>query len=132
MIATQHTAAGTAVSSMSGDDSSETYSDFPGPAYAIPCACVAGEADDDEDDLGAGDRVKRALAEERMNRIVALPECACLRQPRVVSYADVGDPEGYLVREQLQQQQQQQRSQQQQATLYTIYRMVVFVPNCSY
>ena len=123
-IATQHTAAGAAGSNiMSGDDSSDTYSDFPGPAYAIPCACVAGETDDDEDYLGAGDRVKRALAEERMNRFVALPECACLRQPRVVSYADVGDPEGCLVREQL-----QQRSQQQQATVCTVsYRMCLSV-----
>eukprot|EP00904_Undaria_pinnatifida_P006585 jgi/Undpi1/3056/HiC_scaffold_15.g06432.m1 len=40
-------------------------------------------------------RVRQCLAEERMNRTMSLPECMCLRLPRVVSYAEVGDPGGY-------------------------------------
>lgn len=43
-------------------------------------------------------RVRQCLAEERMNRTMSLPECMCLRLPRVVSYAEVGDPGGYPVR----------------------------------
>lgn len=31
-----------------------------------------------------------------MNRVLSLPECLCIRQPRVVSYAEVGDPEGFV------------------------------------
>lgn len=41
--------------------------------------------------------VRQCLAEERMNRTIYLPECMCLRPPRVVSYAEVGDPGGYPV-----------------------------------
>ena len=43
------------------------------------------------------ERVRQCLAEERMNRTMSLPECMCLRLPRVVSYAEVGDPGGYPV-----------------------------------
>lgn len=41
--------------------------------------------------------VRQSLAEERMNRTMSLPECMCLRVPRVVSYSEVGDPSGYPV-----------------------------------
>lgn len=41
--------------------------------------------------------VRQCLAEERMNRTMSLPECMCLRVPRVVSYSEVGDPSGYPV-----------------------------------
>lgn len=41
--------------------------------------------------------VRQSLVEERMNRTMSLPECMCLRLPRVVSYAEVGDPGGYPV-----------------------------------
>lgn len=42
--------------------------------------------------------VRRSLAEDRMNLSISLPECSCMKQPHTVSYADVGDPEGYVVR----------------------------------
>ncbi|CAM9296081.1 unnamed protein product, partial [Laminaria digitata] len=38
---------------------------------------------------------RQCLSEERMNQTMSLPECTCLRLPRVVSYAEVGDPSGY-------------------------------------
>ncbi|CAN0545288.1 unnamed protein product [Ectocarpus sp. 8 AP-2014] len=51
---------------------------------------------DEQEALSEGEAVARGLAEERMNRTLSLPECPCLRQPRVVSYAEVGDPEGFV------------------------------------
>lgn len=41
--------------------------------------------------------VRKELSKERMNRTMSLPECTCLQTPRVVSYAEVGDPEGIVV-----------------------------------
>lgn len=41
--------------------------------------------------------VRERLAAPRMNRQVSLPECMCLQPPRVVSYAEVGDPNGLVV-----------------------------------
>ncbi|CAB1119686.1 unnamed protein product [Ectocarpus sp. CCAP 1310/34] len=51
---------------------------------------------DEQEALSEGEAVARGLAEERMNRTLSLPECPCLRQPRVVSYAEVGDPKGFV------------------------------------
>lgn len=51
---------------------------------------------DEREALSEGEAVARGLAEERMNRTLSLPECPCLRQPRVVSYAEVGDPKGFV------------------------------------
>lgn len=31
-----------------------------------------------------------------MNRVLSLPDCSCMREPRTVSYAEVGDPEGFV------------------------------------
>lgn len=41
--------------------------------------------------------VRKELSEDRMNRTISLPECTCLQTPRIVSYAEVGDPEGIVV-----------------------------------
>ncbi|CAM9286750.1 unnamed protein product [Scytosiphon promiscuus] len=38
----------------------------------------------------------RQLAEARMNRVLSLPECGCMCEPRTVSYAEVGDPQGFV------------------------------------
>lgn len=48
---------------------------------------------------GAADKEKvpGMLSEPRMNRSILLPECLCLKRPRVVSYSEVGDPEGFVV-----------------------------------
>lgn len=48
--------------------------------------------------LGEEAVVRLSLGEERMNLSISLPECVCMKHPRTVSYADVGDPEGYVVR----------------------------------
>lgn len=52
---------------------------------------------DGETSGGDAEAVRRDLAEERMNQTRHLPECTCIQQPRVVSYAEVGDPDGYVV-----------------------------------
>lgn len=52
--------------------------------------------DRDEKALSEGEAMVRGLAEERMNRTLSLPDCTCLSQPRVVSYAEVGDPKGFV------------------------------------
>lgn len=59
--------------------------------------CLPGYIDDDGNQRPE-QHVKRALAEERMNRTIALPGCSCIREPRLVTYAEVGDPEGCVVR----------------------------------
>lgn len=59
--------------------------------------CMPGE-DVDESNQRPEQGVKRALAEERMNRTIALLSCSCIREPRLVTYAEVGDPEGCVVR----------------------------------
>ena len=55
-----------------------------------PTDNVDGAMDEEE-------TARKLLAEERMNRTMSLPECMCLRLPRTVSYAEVGDPSGYPV-----------------------------------
>lgn len=47
--------------------------------------------------LSESEAVSAGLKADRMNRTVSLPECLCIRQPRVVSYAEVGDPNGFVV-----------------------------------
>lgn len=47
--------------------------------------------------MGEAEAVAAGLKAERMNRTVTLPDCSCIRQPRVVSYAEVGDPNGFVV-----------------------------------
>ena len=47
--------------------------------------------------LGEAEAVAADLKAERMNRTVSLPDCLCIRQPRLVSYAEVGDPSGFVV-----------------------------------
>lgn len=60
---------------------------------------LAGETKDNvgEKAMSEVEIVRQSLAEERMNRTMSLPECMCLRLPRVLSYAEVGDPSGYPV-----------------------------------
>lgn len=47
--------------------------------------------------LSDGGAVAGGLKADRMNRTVSLPDCLCIQQPRVVSYAEVGDPNGFVV-----------------------------------
>ena len=61
---------------------------------------AAGAVDLDGDGDGGGgeaEAVAVGLKAERMNRTVSLSECSCIRHPRIVSYADVGDPNGFVV-----------------------------------
>lgn len=51
----------------------------------------------EDEALSEAEAVVRGLAAERLNRTVSLPECLCIRPPRVVSYAEVGDPNGNVV-----------------------------------
>lgn len=61
--------------------------DQPSAASNPPAAALSEEA-----------AARLSLAEDRMNLSISLPECLCMKHPRTVSYADVGDPEGYVVR----------------------------------
>ncbi len=58
---------------------------------------AGGRGSGDEDEADTPEGVRRGLAAERMNRTLALPGCLCIQQPRVVSYAEVGDPNGFVV-----------------------------------
>lgn len=60
--------------------------DQPSPASNAPAVALSEEA-----------IVRRSLAERRMNLKISLPECSCMKQPRTMSYSDVGDPAGYVV-----------------------------------
>lgn len=57
----------------------------------------AVRGDNGDGALSEAEVVRRGLATERLNRTVSLPECLCIRQPRIVSYAEVGDPNGIVV-----------------------------------
>lgn len=76
---------------------------MPVPAYRERTTAAADQAEkavrggDGDGALSEAEVVRRGLAAERLNRTVSLPECLCIRPPRIVSYAEVGDPNGIVV-----------------------------------
>lgn len=73
---------------------------MPVPDTNVAAAAQAEKAVRGGDGNGAlseAEAVRRGLAAERLNRTVSLPDCLCIRPPRIVSYAEVGDPNGIVV-----------------------------------
>lgn len=66
-------------------------------ATAAAATAAAMASDAEHEAQTAEQRVGQALSEERMQRTMKLPDCHTLRQPRVVSYSEVGDPNGFVV-----------------------------------